>query len=157
MNFDTLVIFFIFFVIGPIIKGLLESNKKRRAWQQRQEMRKDKSLEIKKIEPVQPRPAPVFEYPAFDEASITAKEAKDAENMQTHFKQDMREAATKKTSYHEELKNVSISEADIDLEHIFTKNNLLGGIILKEVLEPPKGVLYRATSGCPYERDCVRR
>jgi len=157
VNFDTLVIFIIFFIIGPLIKGLMESNKKRRDWQQRQEMRKDIRPQIKETEPVQQRPAPVYEYPVFDEATVTAAETKDAENVQTHFRHSVRETGTKEALRHEELKNVSASDEVIDLEHIFTRNNLLGGIILKEVLEPPRSVLYRAVGDRPYGRDCAGR
>lgn len=144
MNFDALVIFIIFSIIWPLIKGLMESNKKRRDWQKRQEIRKDIRPETKKPEPAQSRPAPVYGHPTVDEAIVTAEETKYAENVQTHLGHGARETGTRETK---ELKNVSAADEVIDLEHIFTKNNLLGGIILKEVLEPPRSVLYRAAGG----------
>jgi len=147
MNFDTLLIFFIFFILGPVVKGFFEAKKTRREWEHNRQKWRPETGQKTEIKPERFKPA-------VTQAKTDAEKKFEPANISREFKAS-RDIQIRPTNI-DGASGVSDKVADIrnftdsDLlketrtlnsyEALFAKDNLLSGIILKEILDPPKAL-----------------
>jgi hypothetical protein len=131
--FDGLLILIIFFIIGPIIRGLFEAKTKRKQW----EKRTKQNINI----PVQPKQYKFTEK----EHEVIPRKYSDV-NAQDIVKPRLsRDTSTPDrqpiTSNTAQTSHYPVEQHPV--EQLFTADSFYKAIILKEILDPPKSLQRR--------------
>lgn len=156
---ESIFIFLLFFILGPIIKGLIESDKTRKQWEQKQRERQmppkvwpkvhntgpqgRRKRQFHDINAERPKPSPIFmEFQDKDYSDETADfvnpiDEKDEDTKKTtqNAQPDISKSFLQQPS--EQIRPSSEHES-LSFEDIFSGNNLMYAIALKEILDPPK-------------------
>lgn len=120
---SPILIIFLFVIIYSVVKGLNEAQRNKTKWQKMQEKR---SQQVPNIKPLHE------ENLTFDKEVVSGERQKNDYVKPDVFKTPIKAKESPK-------KNSCVKE-EINQELLFTEDNLLHAIILKEILDPPKAL-----------------
>jgi hypothetical protein len=153
MNFDTLLMLFVFFILGPIAKGLLEARKSRRQWEERKKQVPDLTEPpvFKRMEHA-PRPLrPEFRKSHADSVGMPENFTSDgmpapAGIIKKSLEDMPPDVALQEQEVYGEGEASGLKDNKILRKETFTpecflkKENLLFGFAFMEILGPPRAV-----------------
>jgi len=130
---NPLALAILFLIIKPIIKGLTESNKQKQKWQKRQSNTRNFQTITPEPSQVEGKDIKLGDLLDYD-SDVLMTDSDDNRTVPIIKDQQVEEICSKKRVVPE----VYEPKSDSDYSDLLDEDNILRGIILKEVLSPPK-------------------
>lgn len=154
---ESILTFLLFFILGPVVKGLIESERTRKQWEQKQRRRQESTIPrahkrhgnwskglFPDIALEKPVSNPIYEdfqdydlkdsVEKTDYTNLIAEKSNANENTVDSTKPEISNSFSEKK---DELFSPLKYETSL-LEEIFSGDNLIHALILKEILSEPK-------------------